>query len=60
MLDHMWQLRDADRSSTAQDNATLALIEDELATCDEDIDAIYAMAAGVDTDGLDPSTVNKA
>ena len=59
-LDHMWQLRDADRSSTAQDNATLALIEDELAACDEDIDAVYAMAAGVDTDGLDPSTVNEA
>ena len=59
MLDHRWQLCDADCSSTAQDNAMLALIEDELAACDEDINAIYAMAAGVDTDGLDPSTVNE-
>ena len=59
-LDHMQQLRDADRSSTAQDNATLALIEDELAAGDEDVDAIYAMVAGVEMDGLDPSTVNEA
>ena len=58
-LNHMWQLCDADRSSTTQDNATLALIEDELATGDEDVDTIYTMAAGVETDGLDPSTVNK-
>ena len=59
-LDHMRELRDADRSSAAQDNATLVLIKDELAMGDEDVDAIYAMAAGVDTDGLDPSTVNEA
>ena len=58
-LDHMQQLCDADRSSTAQDNTTLALIEDELAACNEDIDAVYAMATGVDMDGLDPLTVNE-
>ena len=59
-LDHMQQLRDANCSSTAQDNATLALIEDELATGDEDVNAVYTMVAGVETDGLDPSTVNEA
>ena len=59
-LNHMWQLHDADRSSTAQDNATLALIEDELAAGDEDVDAIYTMAAGVETDGLDLLMVNEA
>ena len=36
------------------------MIEDELAAGDEDVNAIYAMAAGVETDGLDPSTVNEA
>ena len=60
MLDHMRQLRDANRSSTAQDNTTLALIEDKLAAGDEDVDTVYAMATGVETDGLDPSTVNEA
>ena len=59
-LDHMRELHDADHSSAAQDNAMLVLIEDELATCDEDADTIYAMAAGVDMDGLDLSTVNEA
>jgi len=59
-LDYMRQLRDADRSPSVQDNATLALIEDELATGDEDVDAIYAMAAAVKTDGLNPSMVNEA
>ena len=59
-LDHMWELRDTDRSSAAQDNAMLVLIKDELAAGDEDVDAIYAMAAGVDMDGLDPLTVNEA
>ena len=34
-LDHMRQLCDADHSSTAQDNAMLALIKDELAAGDE-------------------------
>ena len=60
MLDHMQQLHDANRSSTAQGNATLVLIEDELAAGDEDVDAVYAMAAGVKMDGLDPLMVNKA
>ena len=59
-LDHMWELHDADCSSAAQDNAMLALIKDELAAGDEDVDTVYAMAAGVDMDGLDPSTVNEA
>lgn len=59
-LDHMQELRDADRSSAVQDNTMLALIEDELAAGDEDVNTIYAMAAGVDMDGLDPLTVNEA
>ena len=59
-LDHMWQLRDADCSSTAQDNTTLALIEDELAAGDEDVNTVYTIAAGVETDGLDPLMVNEA
>ena len=60
MLNHMQQLRDANRSSTAQGNATLVLIEDELAAGNEDVDAVYAMAAGVKMDGLDPLMVHKA
>ena len=59
-LDHMRQLRDANRSSTAQDNAMLALIEDELAAGNEDVDAVYTMVTGVETDGLDPLMVNEA
>ena len=59
-LDHMWQLHDTDRSSTAQDNAMLVLIKDELAAGNEDVNTIYTMAAGVETDGLDALTVNKA
>jgi len=61
MLNYMWQLHDTDCSPSVQDNATLALIEDELAMGNsEGVEDIYAMAAGVEMDGLDPSTVSEA
>lgn len=62
-LDYMRQLRDSDsrhNSPKSPENATLALIEDEL-TADDDSEDIYAMVAGVsEAEGLDPSTVNEA
>ena len=62
-LDYMRQLRDGDsrhNSPKSPENATLALIEDELAA-DDDVEDVYAMVAGVSkAKGLDPSTVSKA
>ncbi|KIK11766.1 hypothetical protein PISMIDRAFT_122094 [Pisolithus microcarpus 441] len=62
-LDYMRQLCDSDsrhNSPKSPENATLALIEDEL-TADDDSEDIYAMVAGVsEAEGLDPSTVNEA
>ena len=55
-LDHMCQLQ---MPTTAPDNAMLALIENKLAAGNQDVDAVYAMAAGVETDGLDLLMVNK-
>ena len=62
-LDYMRQLRDGDsrhNSPKSSKNATLALIKDEL-TPDNDIEDVYAMAAGVsEAEGLNPSTVSEA
>ena len=47
-------------SPKSPENATLALIEDKLAT-DDDVEDIYAMVAGVsEAEGLDPLTVSEA
>ena len=62
-LDYMRQLHDGDsrhNSPKSPENATLALIEDKLAT-NNDIEDIYAMVAGVsEAKGLDPLTVSEA
>ena len=59
----MRQLCDSDschNSPKSPENATLALIEDKLAT-DNDVEDIYTMVAGVsEAEGLDPSTVSEA
>ena len=62
-LNYMRQLHDGDshhNSPKSPENATLALIEDELAA-DDDVEDVYAMVVGVsEAEGLDLSTVSEA